>query len=145
MVFYHDFLSQSLTINKKKKVIHFSTPSTVFTTIKKLVELLLELEFIGKIIVILQLFNILYCHLVYIYITYIVYITPQTDFFGFRLWISALTFKFMKLWIYLFLGVIVNFHLQAFTFHEILQTKGSNLTFYTSCSTFCIAIPFIFI
>ena len=64
LVFYHDFLSQSQAFNNKKKVIHFSTASTVFTKIKKLVELLLKLEFICKTIVILQLFNILYCHLV---------------------------------------------------------------------------------
>ena len=49
----------------------------------------------------------------YLYNKYIVSITPQTDFFGFRLWISTLTFQFMKLWIYLFLEVIMNFSLQA--------------------------------
>ena len=61
----------------------------------------------------------------YLYNTYIVYIRPQTDFFGFILWPSALTFEFMKLWIYLYLENILNFSLQAFTFHEILRRQNA--------------------
>ena len=142
LVFHPGFLSQSLTVNNKKKVIHFSTASSVFTTIKNVVELMLKTEFICKTIVILRstsyrtspLYNIFvqkHASRVYYHAGQILTIS-QTDFFRFALWISASKFEFMNSWVYVFLEVIVNFSLNVFTFHELLQTKGANFTFSTT-------------